>query len=555
MNIKNIKTLVLVLPWLFLGACMDKQTTKEQAKTEDLGGIEFRFDINDLAIDTRAIDSEYVCLEGDVIDSISREGGFFANFTIEQDGVMTTYEDYQLNYVQEDGGLLISDPLAIAFTKPGDNCLKVHQVAVYMINEDEEEIITYSSIGEDSPMAGVVDPEDITPIEICLNDDNLYEKTIVNLTVYCVKDLQPEMFGYLMWNVSFRHLYCLPFSVNICDQYTGRDAIGVGSMRIQTGSVTNNRFSKDNRINTKINFPSSATQLADLCFEDDLMRSNRDEWYRFILKIGSRTFIATLSVETLVDYINMEAWDDKRKYFHIWLCPGKDTFGFVETSGGSGNCKDTLEVIMPDDNKEVLPPNRNMNPTFLHWHEEYNKWMPGMHFTNEVTLESTFAVVPDSAIITTYQPYKFENSDSLLTYIKLVFTGEHQGKFIEIELINGRTRREEIEYKYTLGPIDAVQDTYKITFDQFVDTVDKECFWVSFEYQDEFNFREVHIKHDTLYTKIDPEEIPEEEWRTWTYHQFENEDGNGFTCFYEKEETGERVYVDCDDEEGPGGIF
>lgn len=312
-------------------ACMNDE--KNTSKNEATGTIEFKMNINEMTKATAG------CLTDDSLRLLADAGLLKATVTVLK-ATQTEPEQLTIGIRYINGGF-VGDPIELP---RGSNVIS--QFTVHHQNND----LYFASVSEGAPYAQYVTRT--LPQVIVIGNQQIYKKTSVDVYVLCTFNENAQDFGYIKWNIHFVRLFCLPFSVNVCNQQ-GEDVVGSGILTIEQGDYIGGIFSNADTLSMIAFPPATPGLLSDLCFPYDNLENPATTYMRITMQIDQtdETVSSIVNVATLLTYKEQPEWSDEFNYLHFWFC-NCETWFFANACDPV--CVDNLNINLPDLNNTDL---------------------------------------------------------------------------------------------------------------------------------------------------------------------------------------------------------
>lgn len=317
--------LISFLSMGLLFSCSSKEENSSKEDNEPTGTIEFKMNVQEM---TKAVDG---CLTDDSLKTLANAGLLKATLTVKK-ATKTDPEDILLNVRYVNGGF-VADPVELP---RGANI--VSQFTVHHQNND----LYFSSVSEGARYSQYV--TQTLPQTITINDNNLYKKTSFDVYVLCTFSENAEDFGYIKWNIHFVRLYCLPFSVNVCNA-AGEDVVGTGTLKVEKGDYAGGVFSNAVELSNITFPPATPGALSDLCFPYDNLTNPATTYLRITMHINetNQTVASVVSVAELLTYKDQPEWSTEFNYLHFWFCNCETWF---LPNDCDETCSDNMDIDM-----------------------------------------------------------------------------------------------------------------------------------------------------------------------------------------------------------------
>ncbi|MEG1586959.1 MAG: hypothetical protein RR346_08790 [Bacteroidales bacterium] len=372
-----------MLPFLAIGLWGSCSNEEKMENTEPKSAeINFSFNVADLPMTKNeggGVISKEPCLDWKEIVALVQAGHLTASVSgTDVNGNSFSNVTLPVSLV---GNQLITDPMTVTIDPDAQDCMVIDQITV--TNTSTNEVI-YSSLNANSPFAQWVDADCLMSKKICFTKDMIYKKTTIDLCVFCAYTREPGVFGYIKWNIDFTRLFCIPFSVNICEEKYG-DITGVGMLYTQSGTMVNGVFTPDKKEYKPVPFPPKEGSLAYLCFADNLGTPDANEWYQFQMVIGNHVFTGVVNVADLLNYETSGIWDATNSYLHFWFCDDHDAWFF----------NPAIKKCQPNLKYSVLDTYMQTNTMFYHLVQPAGTWAAGLP-----TLQIPNGTITESLILT-----------------------------------------------------------------------------------------------------------------------------------------------------------
>ncbi|MEG1586853.1 MAG: hypothetical protein RR346_08255, partial [Bacteroidales bacterium] len=290
---------VFLMGLLFTGlfaACSNDEKADPNPEIET-GEVSFNMTINDI-LETRA---QQGCLTQDSLKKLANAGLLKATVTVLK-STKTTPEDIKIN-IRYVNSSFMADPIELP---RGEN--KITAFTVHHLNND----LYFSAVAEGAKYSAWV--EKTLPQIVKIDDSNIYKKTTVDIYVLCAFSENAEDFGYIKWNIHFVQIYCLPFSVNVCDE-TGEDVVGTGTLIAEKGKFANGVFTVSDTLSKTQFPPATAGSLSDLCFPYDSQTDAANTYLRYTIAMpGYPAYTSVVNVATLLTYKDQPEWSQEFNY-------------------------------------------------------------------------------------------------------------------------------------------------------------------------------------------------------------------------------------------------
>ncbi|MGL5787826.1 MAG: hypothetical protein ACRCX4_13575 [Bacteroidales bacterium] len=249
------------------------------------------------------------CYDLAQLQTLANAGNLNLDFTLG-----STNYSVKIKYVNNK---FIADPVSLA--------LGTYAINSFIVKDNLGNTL-YAAPMTGSAMAAYVPAGFTLPFNLVLGQSDLYQKVTKPIWVVCAQHLTPSEFGYVMWDINFMKMLCLPFSVNVCDR-NGVHAIGTGTLKIyKDGDFTDAAFTASgSTLLSTTTFPNGAT-LAEFCIPDILSVDNNKEFYKYEISTTNNgvaaTYTGTANVATLLNYAASSggAWDAAKNYLHFDFC-------------------------------------------------------------------------------------------------------------------------------------------------------------------------------------------------------------------------------------------
>lgn len=290
-----------------LGSCSNKEDQPLEVK--DVGQVEFGIEINE-----KTATKAGGCLSDEEIQLRIAQGKLKASITVHK-ATKPEQEMITIN-VRQANGKIVADPIELP---RGSNM--VHELTIH---NEAKDTIFFSSVAAGSRYEQYV--EETLPKEIVIDDSNIYTKSSIDLYVLCAVSENSEDFGYIKWNIHFITLYCLPFSVNVCNDL-GEDITGVGTLKIEKGNFVNDQFTNAVTL-SDISFPPATPgTLSDLCFPYKNQDDPAHTYFRLTMSLeGKRPVSSVVTLADLLDYKQRPEWNEEFNYLHFSFCDKNSWF-------------------------------------------------------------------------------------------------------------------------------------------------------------------------------------------------------------------------------------
>ncbi|MGL4293208.1 MAG: hypothetical protein ACRCSQ_06525 [Bacteroidales bacterium] len=325
-----------VMALLFTYSCSSDETTGTDVNAKGEISFELTFPEPESKADPIF---KTPCYDMPALQGLATSGKLIATFELQLSG-STTVTPYTIK-IGFYNGKFIADPIALS--------LGTYAVNSFIVKDNEGSTL-YAAPMNNSQMAQYVPTGFTLPFNLVVGQGDLYQKTIRPVWVVCAEHVTAQQFGYIMWDINFFKLLCIPFSVNVCD-VNGTLIPGAGTLKIyQDANFTDTQYTEGN-INpiSTTNFPNG-TSFAEFCIPDLLSVANDKEYYKFVItttKDGQpHTYTGFANVTTLLQYTTSDAWNatNKRLDFNFCSCSPRWFFPCDPSVPASG-CINRLRFV------------------------------------------------------------------------------------------------------------------------------------------------------------------------------------------------------------------
>lgn len=295
-------------------------STKEDApQSEETNPVTFEFDANMVVSKTAPADPGYVAVPGYELCKTP-------NVPMKVSIKLAEVADPIILDVKSFDGVYKTDPYEL----PANKTYTVSSVIVY--NSVIPSQVIYSGVVSPSLLSTFVPGPTSGPTSYFMGQQQFtvlpYTKPTVKLYVLCTKDYNATDFGMPKFEINRIEVTCFDLFFNVCTR-TREHVVGQGTIEVydqQGGKLLYSDDFNGGAVDQHGN-PTSAGNLATICFGDDLTKDNATESY-YIKVIftnpdmlnPNHIFSGVATVEDLLKFKQSPRWDVSMNALHLLVC-------------------------------------------------------------------------------------------------------------------------------------------------------------------------------------------------------------------------------------------
>lgn len=295
-------------------------STKEDApQSEETNAVTFEFDANMVVSKTAPASPDYVAVPGYELCKTP-------NVPMKVSIKLAEVADPIILDVKSFDGVYKTDPYEL----PANKTYTVSSVIVY--NSVIPSQVIYSGVVSPSLLSTFVPGPTSGPTSYFMGQQQFtllpYTKPTVKLYVLCTKDYNATDFGMPKFEINRIEVTCFDIFFNVCDK-NREHVVGKGMVEVydhQGGRLLYSDEFNGGTLDQHGN-PTSAGNLATICFGDDLTKDNATESYYIKITFTNpdmlnpnHVFSGVATVEELLKFKQSPRWDVSMNALHLMVC-------------------------------------------------------------------------------------------------------------------------------------------------------------------------------------------------------------------------------------------